>query len=62
MLGVRPTEPRALLIDLSVSFLAQRHEAKEGTGEYWWLSILRGFGGGKDVGAKPEKEDEITWV
>lgn len=61
LLGISPTDPSALLIDLTVSHRAQVLEAERGEGEYWWLSILRGLtGAGKDEG-QAASEAPIDW-
>lgn len=61
LLGSR-TEREALLIDLSISSIAEAHDLKNGTGDWWWLSVLKALtGAGADEPAgKPQQE--VRWL
>lgn len=60
LLGISPTDPSALLVDLTVNHRAQVLEAEEGIGEFWWLSLLRALtGAGNDE--RQEREAPIDW-
>jgi hypothetical protein len=64
LLGVSPTDPAALLIDVTVSHKAQLWEQEHGLGEYWWLSILKALTGGGDEGKNVERVDmsNVRWL
>lgn len=56
LIGLPPTSQGALAFDMAVAIRAESRDIKEGTGEYWWLSVLKAFtkrGGG---------QDEIHWL
>lgn len=61
LLGISPTDPTALLIDLTVSHMAQAHEIEQGEGDYWWLSILRALTGAGKADGKVSAEAPIDW-
>lgn len=35
--------PRAFMVTVGVALTAEREEREHGTGEYWWLGLLRAF-------------------
>lgn len=60
------TSPQAVLIDLTVSQLAELWEAQNGVGDYWWLSVLKALtGGGSSDGAasaSQPKPQNVRWL
>jgi hypothetical protein len=54
LLGIS-TDQAALAFDIACAMRAEQYDIKEGTGDYWWLSVLKAFG--KDE----EQKNDIHW-
>lgn len=65
LLGISPTDPAALVVDIAMSHRATAWELEHGAGEYWWVSVLKALtGGGSNDGATATKQptpQNVRW-